>query len=200
MTNLTSLTWCGWPEIITPTVAKCGRKGEKKTRSIHVLKLDFIALNDCFWVTWHSWGEKMFKSITFYENRFGTRNSYPNRVGVSWGSLTPLPTWMLSTRHIRSWTCDIIQRINHHDNHTLSSISCQLVHFHRAKHHECLKQSMTWWTDEGMVNSGLNCFLSTFYHSSKQLCSNVTCSAFPILLNLFMTLTGSAVNFVSMIQ
>ena len=69
-----------------------------------------------------------------------------------------------------------------------------------AKHHENPQQSMTWWTDEGMVNSGLNCFLSTFYHRSKQLCSNVTGSAFSILLNLYMTLTGSAVNFVSMIQ
>ena len=25
-----------------------------KNRSLHVHKLDFIALNDCFWGTWHS--------------------------------------------------------------------------------------------------------------------------------------------------
>ena len=32
----------------------------------------------------------MFNSITFCENSFGTRNSYHYRVGVSWGSPTPL--------------------------------------------------------------------------------------------------------------
>ena len=40
--------------------------------------------------TWHSSAKKMFKSITFCENCFGTKNSYSNIVGVSWGSPTPL--------------------------------------------------------------------------------------------------------------
>ena len=61
-----------------------------KTRSIHIHKFEVIALNDCFWVNWHSWGEKMFKTIKFCENCFSTRYSYPNRVGVHWGSPTPL--------------------------------------------------------------------------------------------------------------
>ena len=65
--------------------------GEKqnKTRSIHVHKLDIIALNDFFWVDWHSLGEKIFKTVKFCENRLSIRNSYSNRVGVSWGSPTP---------------------------------------------------------------------------------------------------------------
>ena len=35
----------------------------------------------------------MIKKITFCENCFGTRYSYPNRFGVCWGSPTPLETW-----------------------------------------------------------------------------------------------------------
>ena len=53
----------------------------------------FIALNDCLWIICHSLGEKMIKKITFCENCFGTRYSYPNRFGVCWGSPTPLETW-----------------------------------------------------------------------------------------------------------
>ena len=60
------------------------------TRTIYVLKLDFIALNDCSWIIVLSSGGKMLKTITFYENYFDTRNSYPNRVWVRWGSPTPL--------------------------------------------------------------------------------------------------------------
>ena len=52
-----------------------------KTRSIHVLKFEFIALKHCFWANWHSWGSKWFLSITFCRNSFVTANSYPNRVG-----------------------------------------------------------------------------------------------------------------------
>ena len=71
----------------------CGQmcvKKRTKARSIHVHKFDIIALNECFWVIWHSWSEKMFKTVKFCENCFVTRNSYLNRVGVSWGSPTPL--------------------------------------------------------------------------------------------------------------
>ena len=48
------------------------------TITIYVLKLDFIALNDCAWIIVLSSGGKMLKTITFYENYFDTRNSYPN--------------------------------------------------------------------------------------------------------------------------
>ena len=57
---------------------------------MHVLKLGFIALNDCCWINWPSWVEKMFKTNKFCRNLFDIRNSYPNRFGVSWGSPTPL--------------------------------------------------------------------------------------------------------------
>ena len=43
-------------------------KKRTKTKSLRVHKLDFTALNVCFWVTWHSLGEKIFKSITICEN------------------------------------------------------------------------------------------------------------------------------------
>ena len=61
-----------------------------KTRFVHTLKLGFIALNDCCWINWPSWVEKMFKTNKFCRNLFDIRNSYPNRVGVSWASPTPL--------------------------------------------------------------------------------------------------------------
>ena len=32
----------------------------------------------------------MFKTVTFCENCFGTRNSFPNSLGVCWGTPTPL--------------------------------------------------------------------------------------------------------------
>ena len=35
-----------------------------KTKSIRVLKFDFIALNDYYWINWYSWGEKIVKTIT----------------------------------------------------------------------------------------------------------------------------------------
>ena len=53
--------WCEWPD--------CGQNWMKKltkSRSIHVLILDFIALNDCSWINLRSWGEKMFKTITLW--------------------------------------------------------------------------------------------------------------------------------------
>ena len=66
--------------------------GEKrtKTRSIRVHKLDFIASNVCFWVTWHILGEKIFKSITICENCLAPEILTPTELGVSWGSPTPL--------------------------------------------------------------------------------------------------------------
>ena len=83
--------------------------GEKRTetRSVHVHELDFIALNDCFWVTWHNGGEKMFKSITFCENCFGTSNSYPIRGVVSWGSPTPLDT-LQEIWAIENWPASLL--------------------------------------------------------------------------------------------
>ena len=90
------IQWCGWPEILTPTVVKCWWKKRRNTMSMHVLKLDFIALNDCFWATWHSWGEKMLMSIKFCKNCFGSGNSYPNRVWSVWSFPTPL---VLSSWH-----------------------------------------------------------------------------------------------------
>ena len=55
-----SVQWCGWPEFLTPNCGQMWVKKRTKTTSIYVHKLDFIALIDCFWVTWHSGGEKMF--------------------------------------------------------------------------------------------------------------------------------------------
>ena len=46
--------WMAWN-----SYPNCGQMWVKKTRSIHVHKLDFIAFNDCFWVTWHSWSLKI---------------------------------------------------------------------------------------------------------------------------------------------
>ena len=60
------------------------------TRSIHVLKLDFIALNESSWIHWHSF--KTITVITLCEIGFDTRNTYPSRVGVSRGFPTPLCT------------------------------------------------------------------------------------------------------------
>ena len=78
------MTWNSYPN--------CGQMWMKKltkTRSIHILKL-LIALNDCSLISWHSWIQKMFRSITLCDNWSDTRNPYPNIVGVHWGSPTPL--------------------------------------------------------------------------------------------------------------
>ena len=59
----------------------CGQMWVKKlskTRSVHVLNFDFIALSDCSWIYWHRGGEKISKTITLCD----TGNSYPNRVRV----------------------------------------------------------------------------------------------------------------------
>ena len=87
--ELFSVVWMAWNSYRNSV--QIWVKKRTKTRSIHVHKLNFIALNDCFWVSWNNWGEKMFKSITVCENCFDTSNSYPNGVGVSWGYPTPLP-------------------------------------------------------------------------------------------------------------
>ena len=61
----------GWPEILTPTVIKCGyikyTLFVTQIRSINVLRLNFIALNDRYWINWHSWGEKMSETITLWK-------------------------------------------------------------------------------------------------------------------------------------
>ena len=54
---------------------------QNKTMSIHVLKLDFIAINVCYWVNCHSLGEKMFQTVTFCKNCFGTRILTPTELG-----------------------------------------------------------------------------------------------------------------------
>ena len=43
--------------------------GEKiiLNRDYNVPKLDFIALNDCSWINWQSWGEKILTSITLWK-------------------------------------------------------------------------------------------------------------------------------------
>ena len=55
------VVWTAWN-----SYTNCGQmrvtKKKTKTASTHVLKLDFIAINDYFWVNWHSWGDKMFKT------------------------------------------------------------------------------------------------------------------------------------------
>ena len=88
--------WCGCAWMTWNSYPNCGQMWMKKltkTSSLFkcgCLKLDSIALNDWSWYNWLSWGEKMFKTITLCENCFASSNSYPYRVGICWGSPTPL--------------------------------------------------------------------------------------------------------------
>ena len=59
VTMLYPVVWMAWN-----SYPNCGHKN-KSYRSIHIHKLIFVASNDRFRVTWHSWGEKMFKSTKF---------------------------------------------------------------------------------------------------------------------------------------
>ena len=83
-----SVVWMAWNSY--PICGQMWVKKLSKTRSIHVVKLDFMASNDCSLINWRSWCEKMFNTTQLCENCFDTRNSYPNRVRVRWSFPTPL--------------------------------------------------------------------------------------------------------------
>ena len=103
----------------------CGHmwvKERTNTRYTHVNKLDFNALNDCFWVTWRSWDEKMFKSIRFLWKLFWHMEFLPQQ---SWSQLgLPNTTeqshlFSLCLQKMEEWTMITIDRLTHSCNQLL---------------------------------------------------------------------------------